>query len=110
MTNLEVFMGIFLLLVFVVLIILTLYSGKKPSLDELAQKTYGHINTHMNCPHCNCQGKVRTKPISQKKGISGGKATAALMTGGISLLATGLARKEIVTQAHCMKCTNTWFF
>ena len=82
---------------------------------------------NFNCPHCNqrfealedmpdqltdCQtsGQVRTKDIKQKKGISGGKATAALLTGGVSMLATGLSRKEGCTQAHCVNCDSTWVF
>lgn len=71
---------------------------------------HGAKNSQMVCPHCNSSGSVRTKPITQKKGISGGKATAALLTGGISILATGLSRKEKNTQAHCDNCQNTWFF
>ena len=60
------------------------------------------------CPHCQVQGRVTTKAVKVKKGVSGGKATAALLTGGWSLLATGLARKESVTEAHCGSCGMTW--
>ena len=49
-------------------------------------------------------------PIVKKVGISGGKATAALLTAGISTLATGLSRKEKLTQAHCENCDSTWNF
>jgi Na+-translocating ferredoxin:NAD+ oxidoreductase RnfG subunit len=71
---------------------------------------YGGINTAMVCPHCQSIGKIRTKEVKQKKGVSGGKATAAVLTGGLSLLAVGLSRKEGATQAHCDNCHNTWFF
>jgi hypothetical protein len=71
---------------------------------------HGQINTAMVCPHCQSIGKIRTKEVNQKKGVSGGKATAAVLTGGLSLLAVGLSRKEGTTQAHCDKCSNTWFF
>ncbi len=71
---------------------------------------YGPINPAMTCPHCETKGKVRTTKVKQKKGVSGGKATAAVLTGGLSILATGLSRKEEVTQAHCDKCDNTWVF
>lgn len=74
------------------------------------QREYGGINTAMVCPHCQSIGKIRTKEVKQKKGVSGGKATAAVLTGGLSLLAVGLSRKEGATQAHCDNCHNTWFF
>lgn len=66
--------------------------------------------TAMICPHCQTKGSVSTKSITQKKGVSGGKATAAIMTGGISMLATGLSRKEQATEAHCSRCGATWRF
>ena len=78
--------------------------------EQRAVDLYGPINRHMVCPHCGASGSIRSKKITQKKGVSGGKATAALLTGGVSLLATGLSRKEQNTQAHCTKCQNTWFF
>jgi len=62
------------------------------------------------CPHCQTQGQVRTKAITQKKGVSGGKATAAVLTGGFSMLATGLSRKEKMTQARCSRCGSTWTY
>lgn len=43
-----------------------------------------------------------------QKGISGGKATGAVLTGGISVLATGLSRKEKGAQLHCGSCQVTW--
>jgi DNA-directed RNA polymerase subunit M/transcription elongation factor TFIIS len=71
---------------------------------------HGLINPAMTCPHCHQKGQVRTQSITQEKGVSGGKATAALLTGGLSLLAVGLSRKEGATQARCMNCNNTWTF
>jgi hypothetical protein len=70
----------------------------------------GTVNSAMICPHCQTKGQVRTISITQKKGVSGGKATAALMTCGVSMLAVGLSRKEEATQAHCDACNNTWVF
>jgi hypothetical protein len=67
-------------------------------------------NPQMICPHCQTQGKVSTRQTKMKQGISGGKATGALMTAGISLLATGLSRKQKVTQAKCAACGNSWAF
>jgi hypothetical protein len=72
--------------------------------------TFGEINAEMMCPHCQSKGQIRTKYIRQKKGVSGGKATSAVLTGGLSLLVVGLSRKENATQAHCCNCNNTWFF
>jgi len=64
----------------------------------------------MICPHCGERGYVRTKFVKQKKGISGAKATGALLTGGLSIFATGLSRKEKNTKAHCKHCGSTWNF
>lgn len=75
-----------------------------------ATKEHGPLSAQMICPHCQSGGKVHTKPITNKKGVSGGKATGALLTGGISLLATGLSRKEISTQAFCENCQSKWQF
>ncbi|MGO8683097.1 MAG: hypothetical protein ACLQUT_00730 [Thermoleophilia bacterium] len=63
----------------------------------------------MICPHCQTKGSVTTKSVRSKKGISGGKATGALLTGGLSILATGLSRKESSTEAHCSVCGATWY-
>jgi hypothetical protein len=71
---------------------------------------YGNRNAALVCPHCQSQGTVHTKPVDQKKGIHGGKATAGILTGGVSLLATGLSRKERLTEAHCTHCGSTWRF
>lgn len=71
---------------------------------------YGPLNTAFICPHCQEKGHVRTKPIKKKAGISGAKATGALLTGGLSILATGLSRKENLTEAHCCNCNTTWHF
>ena len=62
------------------------------------------------CPHCHQRGGVRTRRVVRKAGIDGGKATAALLTDGWSLLATGLSREETVTEAKCSHCHSTWHF
>lgn len=71
---------------------------------------YGVLRSQIVCQQCQERGHVRCKTIKNKKGISGGKATGALLTGGVSLLATGLSRKEISTEAHCSNCQSTWQF
>jgi hypothetical protein len=60
------------------------------------------------CPHCGKAGGVDTELVKMKKGISGAKATAAALTAGISILGTGLSRKEQVTQAKCSNCGIRW--
>lgn len=71
---------------------------------------YGQLNPQMVCPHCQEKGNVHTKQVKQKAGISGGKVTGALLTGGLSILGTGLSRKVKVTEAHCTNCNSTWHF
>ena len=107
----------FLIIVFVVALIVKIvieFNRPPRSATEIqrehAQTQYGSTNYKMVCPHCNESGYIRTKPITQKKGVSGGKATAAILTVGVSMLATGLSRKEKNTQAHCTNCNNTWVF
>ena len=82
--------------------------------EELAEdkiaSVYGPENPAMVCPHCQTKGHIRTKPIDKPAGISGGKAVGAVMTGGASLLVTGIGRTDQVTQAHCSECSNTWTF
>ena len=75
-----------------------------------AQSEWGLLNPAMVCPHCQTKGQVRTKWVKRKKGVSGAKATGALLTGGMSLFVTGLSRKEGCTQAHCDSCNCTWDF
>ena len=77
---------------------------------QATRATIGEINPQMICPHCQAHGQIRTKIVERKKGVSGAKATGAILTGGFSLLATGLSRKEHPTQAHCDNCNNTWEF
>ena len=70
----------------------------------LQDNTYGPVNPQLVCPHCGVAGHVRAKSVKAKQGISGGKATGALLTGGVSILATGLSRKQRVTQCQCGNC------
>jgi hypothetical protein len=62
------------------------------------------------CQQCQTRGRVTTRQVTLKNGISGGKATGALLTGGLSLLATGLSRKEDATKAECANCGSVWHF
>ena len=71
---------------------------------------HGLVNDKLLCPHCGERGAVHTREVKLKKGVSGGKAMAGLMTGGLSLFATGLSRKERVTEAWCGNCQSQWHF
>ncbi len=71
---------------------------------------FGSLNEEIICPYCQKKGFVHTKFIERKSGIHGGKATAAILTGGVSLLATGLSRKIQVRHATCLNCSSGWDF
>jgi transcription elongation factor Elf1 len=81
---------------------------KKSHIVPVADRLRPVHKPHLICPHCQTVGHVSTSHIRVKRGISGGKATGAILTGGISLFATGLARKEGVAQAHCGRCGVKW--
>jgi hypothetical protein len=51
---------------------------------------------------------VSSRQVKVKKGVSGGKMTGAILTGGISMLGTGLSRKEKVTEMRCGSCKTVW--
>jgi hypothetical protein len=85
-----------------------MYEERKKSSNMI--KKWGTLNSELICPHCQAKGMVHTKHVEIKKGISGAKATGAILTAGVSLLATGLSRKEGQTQAHCENCSSTWIF
>lgn len=65
-------------------------------------------NSKLVCPFCNTTGRVRTMQVKKKTGISGGKATGAILTGGVSLLATGLSRKQLTNTFECGNCGIKW--
>ena len=62
----------------------------------------------LKCPHCGVSGQVTTRSVNRKQGISGGKATGAVLTGGASLFATGLSRKQSMTRMSCGNCGTGW--
>jgi hypothetical protein len=62
----------------------------------------------MTCRYCGVAGGVDVHRVTRKRGISCGKATAAVLTRGLSIFATGLSRKEDVTEAYCNNCKRTW--
>lgn len=60
------------------------------------------------CPHCRAQGTVKVSQVRRKQGLSGGKVTGAVFTGGVSMLATGLSRKTAVNHMRCLNCRVQW--
>lgn len=97
-------LSIFLVGVYAIYLILRRQRMENPDVR------WGYLNHAIICPHCGSRGVVRTRSVQQKRGISGAKATGAILTGGVSLLATGLSRKENATAAHCDHCGSDWAF
>lgn len=62
----------------------------------------------IRCIYCQQSGSVTTVHRRVKRGVSGGKATGALVTGGLSIFATGLSRKQDVIEARCGNCGMSW--
>lgn len=93
-----------------------LEQGRRESLEAAARRNDAVYAARSRqdaakvCPHCQSKGSVHTHSITVKNGIDGRKATAAVVTGGWSVLATGLSKKDRQTEAHCSKCGATWRF
>ncbi|MCY3972862.1 MAG: ankyrin repeat domain-containing protein [Candidatus Dadabacteria bacterium] len=72
-------------------------------------QTPSRPESNLICPHCQVKGKVQTYQGEQiKEGLSGGKIMGGVLTGGFSLLLTGLSRKHDITRAACENCGQTW--
>lgn len=65
-------------------------------------------NPVLVCPHCQTRGQVTAYPVTTKDGVSGAKATGAILTGGVSMLGTGLSRKSAKTRMVCGNCAQEW--
>lgn len=77
---------------------------------ELGQRRRpGRSSRAMICPHCHVKGTVRIRNTRRNMGVHGGKLSAALLTGGASILVTGLSRKENAVKARCIRCGEQWF-
>jgi DNA-directed RNA polymerase subunit RPC12/RpoP len=100
---------VFIVLVVIVLIC-TLYYIISPNGLKAKIKRKIKQDSKIRCPQCRKKRYVTTERVMKKKGISGGKATGAILTGGLSLLATGLSREEEMTQAECSNCGSVWHF
>lgn len=53
---------------------------------------YGDNGLYLTCGFV--AKRLRTRFIDKKKGVSGGKASAAILTGGASILVTGLSDQQ----------------
>jgi hypothetical protein len=56
------------------------------------------------CAFCHEAGNVTTRAVKVKRGVSGAKATGAVLTGGLSVVGTGLSRKQEATELRCSGC------
>jgi hypothetical protein len=79
-----------------------------PHVDQFAGVVAPTGDAAIICPHCQTQGAVTSRLVKQKKGVSGAKATGAVLTLGWSMLATGLSRKEQATELRCGNCRMRW--
>ena len=100
-------------LIVIVILIICIVKAKKPYNPEGLKKQQQQqqlASVNMICPHCQTKGSVITQQVKKKVGVSGGKATAGILTCGLSLFAVGLSRKATITEAHCSNCDSTWHY
>src|SRR5256885_16098145 len=100
-------MSTFLGIVFFIVIVFAVIHGVKKGATETRAGATGAAK--IICPHCQSVGTVNVQSKKVKQGISGGKATGAVLTGGLSLLATGLSKKQKGKQLTCGNCHMSWF-
>jgi hypothetical protein len=67
-----------------------------------------HQQALIICPYCQNRGGVTWHQVKRKQGISGAKATGAVLTGGLSVVATGLSKKGFVRACSCAICGMKW--
>lgn len=72
-----------------------------------AADEFGGPNSKVICDYCGVNA-VRVSDVTRKTGISGGKATGAFLTGGVSMLATGLSQKQGAKHLACRNCGMEW--
>lgn len=96
-------MEAFFVIAFIVLGVLWLYFYNKPEREAQRER-----DKKIVCPHCRAAGSVVTKKTTSKQGISGGKAAGGVLTGGASVLFTGLSRQQAVIGSMCTNCGMEW--
>jgi len=96
----------------IVLVICIVRANKPYNPEELKRQQEHQISATANviCPHCQTKGSVTTQQVKKKVGVSGGKATAGILTCGLSLFAVGLSRKDKITKASCANCASVWYY
>jgi DNA-directed RNA polymerase subunit RPC12/RpoP len=103
--------GVVIFIVFVVVVLaFTLYYIISPNGLKADIKRKIKQDRKIRCPQCRKRKHVTTAQVMKKKGVSGGKATGAILTGGLSLFLTGLSREEEMTRAECSNCGSVWHF
>jgi len=100
----------FLTIISITAFLATIDMDKVAKSIEATKKAEQGRQQKIICPHCQEAGHVTTRSVKRKKGISGGKAAAAVITGGLSVLATGLSQKENETEATCSNCGSVWYY
>lgn len=90
-----------------VIIVAGIKAGNSPE-AKARREADAQAQKQIVCPHCNSKGGVTRTAVTKKQGVSGGKATGAVLTGGLSLFATGLSRKQGMTQMACSNCGTKW--
>jgi len=81
---------------------------QKQTDKQVYEARYGVLNDKIKCNYCENVGSVRFRRVQTKKGFSTGKATAAVLTAGISVIATGLAKKGGASKLYCENCKMEW--
>lgn len=94
---------IFFVISFLILGALYLYFWNKPEREQQRER-----DKKLLCPHCRETGSVVTRRTTSKQGISGGKAAGGVLTGGASVLFTGLSREQSVIASICTACGMEW--
>ena len=97
----------------ILILVICIVKGNKPYNPEgleRQQEQQRLATANIICPYCQTKGSVTTQQVKKKVGIHGGKATAAIFTLGVSMIGTGLSRKNRVTEAHCSNCGSTWHY
>lgn len=98
-----------LVIVGIVWLLIPRHPNPEPEVPPVTA-TKAERDAQLVCPHCQTRGRVATRRVRLKKGVSGGKVVGAFLTSGLSLLAVGLSRKEDVTEAECSNCGSVWHF
>ena len=79
---------------------------RTPTPEEVERERLAQAQ--IRCPHCGHVGCVTKTLVQRKQGVSGGKATGALLTAGFSLALTGLSRKQQMSHMTCSNCRMEW--